>query len=184
MNKTKTLIILFIATTHLLSFHGDALAGFELPSIEATEAGPNGSTFVAGLTCAGIMTFGVIKLSAMSDAAGEKRKEELKRLSLYLKSRPSSMSREVLLAKGIFWRQLKTEIKLNEQELMAIQHAFDGSLQQKKILHTLNSDLSLKQAAIFSSELASVMRIALGDKRAKELALIPASVENEQKQSG
>ena len=101
--------------------------------------------------------------------------EATEELARYLRQNHGSVSRDVLLAQGVFWNQWQIETGLSSEEMATFRYYFDGSSQQTKMLQALNSDLSLEQAQAFALELTSAMRDALGQKRFTDLVQVAFS---------
>ena len=101
--------------------------------------------------------------------------EATEELARYLRQNHGSVSRDVLLAQGVFWNQWQIETGLSPEEMATFRYYFDGSSQQTKMLQALNSDLSLEQAQAFALELTSAMRDALGQKRFTDLVQVAFS---------
>ena len=96
------------------------------------------------------------------------KKKAAKDLAAFLQKNHGSVTRDVLVAQGVFWDQWRLEAGLSQEELAEFQTYFSGSKEQSAMIEALNSPLAPKDAVSFAKHMLEAAKVALGSERLNE----------------
>jgi len=155
----KKVITLVLA----LTFTRASVSGMNLLDTNAWAASSVASVVIVAVT-SGISTL-IISIG-LTASAGEGSDEVLMR---YMKANHVQLKHDFSLASGSFFNDLAYELVLTQNEKQNLANEFEGSIEQQTIMQTLNGEITLEKAGLFSTTMATYLLKIVGPQRMVEV---------------